>query len=73
MPDEVTGCVLKERCCLPAAPTDDVGEKSAGVNSKLLRRRQHCEELRAVGDVLSKLQVWAAVICVCINTSVWPL
>lgn len=39
---------------------DDVADKSASVNSKLQRRRQHCEELRRVGDVLTKLQVRSA-------------
>ncbi|KAI8471413.1 MAG: hypothetical protein J3K34DRAFT_520636 [Monoraphidium minutum] len=39
---------------------DDVAEKSAAVNSKLQRRRQQCEELRRVDDLLTRLQARAA-------------
>jgi hypothetical protein len=42
----------------PAHP-DDVTDKSASVNDKLLARRQHCEDLRRVGNLLAKLQVGA--------------
>jgi hypothetical protein len=41
---------------------DDVTEKSASVNAKLLRRRQTCEELRRVGELLTKLQVGCGVV-----------
>jgi hypothetical protein len=41
---------------LACTPTDDVADKSASVNAKLQRRRQHCEELRRVGGLLTKLQ-----------------
>jgi hypothetical protein len=49
-------CSRRRRRWLACAPADDVADKSASVNAKLQRRRQHCEELRRVGDLLTKLQ-----------------
>lgn len=38
--------------------TDAVADKSSAVNQKLLKRRQHIEELNRVQNLLNKLQVW---------------
>jgi hypothetical protein len=34
-------------------------ERSSSVNAKLLKRRQHIEELNRVQGLLLKLQVWS--------------
>lgn len=40
-----------------AACTDTLVDRSGGVNAKLLKRRQHIEELNRVQSLLGKLQV----------------
>lgn len=42
------------------ATADTVAEKSRGVNQKLLKRREHIEELNRVQQLLVKLQVGGA-------------
>jgi uncharacterized protein (DUF2384 family) len=37
---------------------DTLVQRSSGVNAKLLKRRQHIEELNRVQALLQKLQVW---------------
>lgn len=39
---------------------DAVADKSSAVNQKLLKRRQHIEELNRVQNLLNKLQVSTA-------------
>lgn len=44
-------------CCLLPTPADLLVERSSSINAKLLKRRQHIEELNRVQGLLVKLQV----------------
>jgi len=59
---QVVGKDKLHACCMTcsffdAACTDTLVERSGGVNAKLLKRRQHIEELNRVQSLLGKLQV----------------